>query len=372
MRARQVMRNRALAVIPLGMILVIMAADLLSPSHFHFGTLLVAAPAITASFDGAWFTGVIALLAIAGETLIGTRNGSLGTDGMRAELVAMVVVSVFVVLFCLVRDRERRVLAQVRSVAEAAQLALLRPLPEVLGPLRIAGVYLAAAAEARIGGDLYGAVRTERATRLIIGDARGKGLPAIADAAALVGAFREAARRGLPLAELVADLEDSAEFSPYQFPEESQEGEESFVTAVALDIADDEPLLGMVSCGHPPPLLVRDGRVSPLTCNPPLPPLGLGQLCDQQPSVCSFRFEEGDLLLLYTDGVSEARDAAGVFYPLAERMGSWTQETPQGLLKRLRDDLLTYTGGHLHDDAAIIAIRRLPLPAPDERERHRA
>ncbi|MFC5813565.1 SpoIIE family protein phosphatase [Nonomuraea harbinensis] len=78
-------------------------------------------------------------------------------------------------------------------------------------------------------------------------------------------------------------------------------------------------------------------------------------------AVCSFRFDEGDLLLLYTDGVTEARDAAGVFYPLADRIGAWTQEAPEGPLKRVCDDLLSYTGGRLGDDAAMIAIRRMPV-----------
>ncbi|MFD2348251.1 SpoIIE family protein phosphatase [Nonomuraea ferruginea] len=86
-----------------------------------------------------------------------------------------------------------------------------------------------------------------------------------------------------------------------------------------------------------------------------------GDLCDHGYAVCSFRFDEGDLLLLYTDGVTEARDAAGVFYPLADRIGAWTQEAPEGLLKRVCDDLLTYTGGRLGDDAAMIAIRRMPV-----------
>ncbi|MFG1694081.1 PP2C family protein-serine/threonine phosphatase [Nonomuraea sp. NPDC049309] len=340
------------------MIAVIIAADLLSPSRIHFGALLVAAPAITASFAGARFTAVIGLLALAGEAFIAFQTGTLNTDSMKAELAAITMVSVFVVLFCHVRNRERRVLAQVRSVAEAAQLALLRPLPGALGPLRLASVYLAAAAEARIGGDLYGAVRTAHATRLLIGDARGKGLPAIADAAALVGAFREAARRDLSLAELAADLEDSAEFSPYRFAEESPAEEESFVTAAVIEIPDDEPVLRLVSCGHPPPLRIHDDGASLLPCDPPAPPLGLGHLSGQRLCVCSFRFEPGDLLLLYTDGVTEARDASGVFYPLQERAAAWTQETPEGLLKRLRDDLFDYTGGRLDDDAAMVAIHR--------------
>ncbi|QYC45535.1 Stage II sporulation protein E (SpoIIE) [Nonomuraea coxensis DSM 45129] len=108
---------------------------------------------------------------------------------------------------------------------------------------------------------------------------------------------------------------------------------------------------------------MRAGQVTPLECEHPAPPLGLGALGGGGYSVCSFRFDEGDLLLLYTDGVTEARDAAGVFYPLADRLLAWTREVPEGLLKRVCADLLAYTGGRLGDDAAMIAIRRLPPPA---------
>ncbi|MFD0385260.1 PP2C family protein-serine/threonine phosphatase [Streptomyces stramineus] len=93
----------------------------------------------------------------------------------------------------LVATRERQLL-QSRSVAEAAQRTLLRPPPERIGPLRTAVRYLAAAAEARVGGDLYEALATPFGTRLLIGDVRGKGLAAIETAADVLGTFREAAQ----------------------------------------------------------------------------------------------------------------------------------------------------------------------------------
>ena len=79
-------------------------------------------------------------------------------------------------------DHEQQVqqIANVTSVAEAAQRAVLRPLPEQLGPLRLGVVYLAAAAEARVVGDLYEVATTkEHGIRIIVGDVRGKGLGAV-------------------------------------------------------------------------------------------------------------------------------------------------------------------------------------------------
>jgi hypothetical protein len=146
----------------------------------------------------------------------------------------------------------------------------------------------------------------------------------------------------------------------------ADEPEETFATLTLLDIPDHTPFAHAVTCGHPPPLLLRDGRVRPLGATLPALPIGLGALAAHAgPTgyrVDTFPFEDGDLLLLYTDGVTEARDASGLFYPLAERVAAWTGEAPHRLLRRLHADLLAHAGGRLGDDAAAIAIRRGPRP----------
>ena len=67
----------------------------------------------------------------------------------------------------------------------------------------------------------------------------------------------------------------------------------------------------------------------------------------------------GDAVLLYTDGVTEARDARGDFYPLEERVAALPPDGgPDGeLLDRLRDDLVRHVGAPLDDDAALLLIR---------------
>ncbi len=62
--------------------------------------------------------------------------------------------------------------------------------------------------------------------------------------------------------------------------------------------------------------------------------------------------------MLYTDGVSEARDRSGVFYPLTERVTRWADQEPEVLLHRVVSDLQEYTDGHLDDDMAIVVARR--------------
>lgn len=132
-----------------------------------------------------------------------------------------------------------------------------------------------------------------------------------------------------------------------------------------LDIPDRWSVLRLINCGHPPPLLLRDGRAVPLYGERTALPIGLGGLAGAPDyEVETFPFAPGDLLLLHTDGVSEARDDKGTFYPLVERAGAWSEGTPQQVLRQLRADLLAHTNGRLGDDAAAVAVRRLPARPP--------
>ncbi|WP_042418125.1 PP2C family protein-serine/threonine phosphatase [Streptacidiphilus anmyonensis] len=351
--------SHALVLIPLALIVAVSVIDDLAPQDIHLGPLLVAAPTITASFAGARLTALIGALAVAAQLAIGVERGVLGTANITAQASALVVVTILTVIFCLLRDRRARELTQVRSVAEAAQQVLLQPLPSLSGPLEIATLYRAADAEAELGGDLYAAARTWVGTRLIIGDVRGKGLTAIGLSALVLGAFRAAAHRQAALGVLVEHLDGAVHWDAVQWRAAAQDKDESFVTAVVLDIPDHEPEVRMVNCGHPAPLLLSGNSARALDVGTPAPPLGLGELAaSSEHAVQTFTFEAGDTLLLYTDGVIEARDPDGSFYPLAERAAAWSQERPEGLLNRLEADLRDHTHGRLADDVAAVAIHR--------------
>ncbi|RZE86802.1 MULTISPECIES: PP2C family protein-serine/threonine phosphatase [Streptomyces] len=351
--------GRALVVVPVVWIVAVTVVDVLAPPHIHLGPLLVAAPALTPSFGGPRTVGAVAALAVIAQTVIAVVRdpAELFSANHEAQIIALVLVGVSLVVFCVLRERRAKELEQVRYVSEAAQRVVLPPLPRRLGPLRTASLYLAAEAEAQIGGDLYAAVRTASGTRLIIGDVRGKGMPAVHEAALLLGAFRVTAHRRDDLRDLVAELDRSVRWDLAQ-PGGTGEDEETFITATVLDIPDRDGQVRMVSCGHPPPIVVRDGRATTITARHASPPLGLGGLADTRHHLDAFPFAPGDLLLLYTDGVTEARDAAGTFYPLAERVTGWTGTDPDAFLRRFRTDLLRYVGGHLDDDAAMIVVGR--------------
>lgn len=280
-----------------------------------------------------------------------------------SELATVAAIAVFAVFLNRLLARRARQLVQVRSVAETAQLAVLHPLPHHLGHVTLESMYLAAAAEARIGGDLYGAVRTPHGVRLLIGDVRGKGLPAIQAAATLLGAFRESAHDAPDLPHLARRLETSISRYASQHPGVlGSEIAERFITALLAEIPDHELVVRTLTCGHPPPLLLHRGEVRELQADAPSPPLNLGMLVNDEFHVDLTPFHPGDQLLLYTDGVTETRDRSGAFYPLAERIRPWSGETPRHLLKHLHRDLVAYSDGELDDDvAAVIARRRASL-----------
>ncbi|MFH9225471.1 PP2C family protein-serine/threonine phosphatase [Streptomyces lydicus] len=349
--------SRALLVIPIALIVVITVADIRSPPDIHLGPTLAIAPAIAAAFAGPLVTGGIGVLAVAAQVIIAVFHGGLATTNHIVQITTLALLTVLVVFLSAVRERRSAQLAQVRSVAEAAQHVLLWPLPEKIGPLKIACLYLAAEDEAQIGGDLYAATRCDGAVRVMIGDVRGKGLPAIGEAALLLGAFREAAYRHRSLPELAAALEQSVARYLADF-EQAEEPGESFATALLLEIPDRDQIIQMTSCGHPPPLLLSRGSAVTTPSLHPAPPLGLGGLGQTNYTVDVFSFEPGDTLLLYTDGVIEARDGDGGFYPFERRAAQWAEASPASLLHHIRSDLLAHTGGRLDDDAALIALHR--------------
>jgi serine phosphatase RsbU (regulator of sigma subunit) len=144
--------------------------------------------------------------------------------------------------------------------------------------------------------------------------------------------------------------------------DDGSRGRSGFITAALTEVPDDERMVRLVTCGHPPPLLVHGRQVLMLQVGDPAPPLGMGELTAADIVVETFPYETGDLLVLYTDGVIEARDRSGAFYPLAERLLAWTGGGPEALVRYIRDDLLAYVGGRLADDAAVLVVERADEP----------
>jgi hypothetical protein len=157
-------------------VLAVVLVGLVGGAGVIWLSLLVAGPALAATTSGPRGVLCVGLLAAVLGAALGIRGGLPGRE-LVAVLSGLAAVTLASGLSGALRGRRERVLAAVRSVAEAAQHALLRPVPATVGPFQVAVRYSAAAAEARIGGDLYALLPTPYGVRLIVGDVRGKGLP---------------------------------------------------------------------------------------------------------------------------------------------------------------------------------------------------
>ncbi|MFE1260514.1 PP2C family protein-serine/threonine phosphatase [Streptomyces albogriseolus] len=338
--------------LPVLILCVIVSIDMAAGTGRIWLPLLATGPALAAATSrprGVLGVGALASLLGAG---IAYRH-DMDVAHLAVVLAALVTVTLAGTLASALRARRERVLAAVRSVAETAQHALLQPVPDTVGPFQVAVRYSAAAAEARIGGDLYALVPTPHGVRMIVGDVRGKGLPAVGTAALVLGVFREAAYDEPDLLDVVCRIERSLARNL---------GGDDFVTAVVAG-CPEPGRLETVNCGHAPPLLIRGAEVTAVEPVHPAPPLGLRALSDDAPRLQVVPFGDGDQLLLYTDGVTEARDADRAFYPLAEGLTRHLYDEPAKTLAALHEDLLDHVGGRLHDDAALLLLRR-PAAAP--------
>jgi serine phosphatase RsbU (regulator of sigma subunit) len=205
----------------------------------------------------------------------------------------------------------------------------------------VAGRYISASAAADIGGDLYEALDTPYGVRIIIGDVRGKGLDAVRLASIVLGSYRHVAFERADLRAIVTDLDRAVARSV---------GDEDFVTAALVE--ERGGTLTIVNCGHPAPLLLRRGQVIALDPPAPAPPLGFMPVA--RPRV--ERLEPGDRLLLFTDGLGEAR-REGEFFPTADR--AWRllgHGTVGDGLASLETALVDWVHGQLEDDIALVLL----------------
>ncbi|MFJ3927007.1 PP2C family protein-serine/threonine phosphatase [Streptomyces sp. NPDC090022] len=342
----------ALVALPYVVMTVVAVADVAAGPGVGLLPLVSLGPAF-AGLTGGWRrTAAIGALALALCCALGLYDGLFGTRRGYTALLAVAGVTAAGIAAAVSRERQEKELASVRSIAEAAQRVLLRPVPRRAGHLRAAVSYTSAEAAARIGGDLYEVVAVPGGVRVIIGDVQGKGLEAVETAASVLGAFREAAHDEPGLAGVGARVDRAV-----QRQLNGEPGGEKFVTALLAEITESGGVV-FLSYGHPAALVVgRDGRVGFPGPRRRTPPLGLVWDATDAPEPYAVPFEPGCQLLLYTDGVSEARGEAGEFYPLAERTHLLQDPDPQRALDALQTDVIEYVGGPLHDDAAMLLLR---------------
>ncbi|MEU6142787.1 PP2C family protein-serine/threonine phosphatase [Streptomyces sp. NPDC047081] len=340
--------HTVLAWLPVAVMATVAVGDVLTGPGLGFLPLASLGPAFAGLVGGWRRTAVFGAAALLLCVALGLYDGLFQERRGFMAMVSVVGVTGAGIAAAVMRGRREAELANVRSIAEVAQRVLLRPVPLTAGPLQAAVSYTSAVAEARIGGDLYEVVASPHGVRVIVGDVQGKGLAAVETAAVVLGAFREAAHEEPDLVRLGERLERSVD--------RVLEGEK-FVTAILAEVGADHKVV-FLNYGHPPPMVVHEDG----TADFPLPPayalpLGLGTYGDCSPKPFPVGFAPGEQLLLYTDGVSEARDDRGTFYPLGERAYLLKEADAQSALDSLREDVVRHAAGPPHDDAAMLLLR---------------
>ena len=344
---------RAGALLATAWLLVLTVVDALLPSTVVPDVLFPIAPLVACVVLPARSTAAFGVGAVALTLWSGWWNGLWDQPQQYVRLLEVVLVGAAATAIAVVRVRRERHLDRVEKIAEAAQHAILPRLPRSTTGVAVAARYVSAAQDAVVGGDLYDVCLAGGRTRFVVGDVRGKGLTAVEHAARVIRAFRQAAPVQADLAAVAADMD--AYLVPFL-------GDEDFVTALLVDLTDPSRIT-LTSCGHPPAVLVRhDGTAEHLEAPVGLP-LGLGGGF----ATATAAWEPGDRLVLYTDGLSEARDRAGRFLPLLDVAPTLASGTPDEALDRLLEAVRRHVPDReLGDDLAVVVLERLgaDLPAP--------
>ncbi|MER5878194.1 PP2C family protein-serine/threonine phosphatase [Streptomyces sp. NPDC001910] len=331
--------------------------DYFTPGEFTAAPFFTAATLVAAplySLRGTVLTGAAAVGAL---ILVHLRLGIVLRIDAVTEVVTVATAAVLGILINILVRRSDERLASVREIAEFAQRAVL-PEPQArIDGLDVAARYEAAQADASIGGDLYAVQDTPYGVRLVVGDVRGKGMTAVAAVAVVIGAFREAAEQETTLEAVAQRLERALKREGTR--RDNLDAVEGFTTAVLAEIPHEEETVRIVNRGHPPPLMLHpDGTLVPLTGGPAALPLGMSDLGSTPDRAVPARFPRGAILLLHTDGLSEARDGSGAFYDPAARLAGRVFPGPDALLNTLAVEVRKHTGGALSDDMALLAVRR--------------
>jgi hypothetical protein len=199
-------------------------------------------------------------------------------------------------------------------------------------------------------------------TRLAVFDGMGHGLHSAQCAVLTIAAYRNARRSGQTLTETMAAI-DEALFEGL--------GGEVFTTGVLVELDTDTGMPQWTNAGHPEPLLIRGGKLIKSLHVEPRAPLGIGDLPGLGPAVIGHeQLEPGDRVLLFTDGVVEARSPAGEFVGV-ERLGDLAIRHRAGGLtapetvRRLVRELLEHQADQLADDATLLLLEwRTPEDHP--------
>ncbi len=245
-------------------------------------------------------------------------------------------------------------LAELRiEIATNLQRGLLPPeLPDMTG-WRVAAMYRAAGELNEVGGDFYDVFEVDSGWMIVLGDVVGRGAAAAAFTALARYTIRTVGEiSGAPLRALKVLNQRLRERDP------------PALCSVALIVLSETGGSGaraeVVAAGHPLPLLRRGGTVVKTAKPGPL----LGALAEPRWETTALELELGDQLVVYTDGVTDARAGDELFGEERLRAELGGAESPAAVVDRVERALAAFCGGEVVDDAALIAIMREGGGAP--------
>ena len=232
------------------------------------------------------------------------------------------------------------------TLAASMQWDLLPPLTLRSDRVVVAGM-LEPAYE--VAGDCFDhAVNGDRVD-IAIFDGMGHGITSTLLATLAVGTYRHQRRENRNIV-TIHDTIDSTLGEEF--------GGESFVTGVLMRLDSASGRLEVTNAGHPAPLLLRDRQVvGEIDCEPSTP-FGLGSPCQR---VTTVALEPGDSVVLFTDGVVEARGVDGAEFGV-DRLGDFLEREaasgrlPEEILRRLVRAVLEHQTGRLRDDATVVLL----------------
>lgn len=238
-----------------------------------------------------------------------------------------------------------------RHISQALQSGMRNELQHVDG-IDAQGVYSSATATALVGGDFYDLVRLPgRRACVIMGDVSGKGVEAASVSAAVKTALAAYAWEGLAPARMVRSLNEFLlGFSRL----------ETFATLFVGIVDLAASTITYCSAGHPPALLVRADAQEMSLLDVQSGVVGAFHDIAYKDGVAEI--SEGDVLLLYTDGTTEARDPSGAFFGEQGLRDMVMRECGpgkpyEGFLGRLLGTVEEFTGHNLDDDVAMVCLR---------------
>lgn len=280
--------------------------------------------------------------AIMGHFMLSNKAGSENFNGQDEEIIALLAAQSSVALVSADNFEKEH------NVAETLQSALLPQVP-IRDDMEVGLLYRSSGQYGKVGGDFYDFIElADNRIAIAVGDVCGKGLEAATYTAMIKYMLRAYLEEGTYPGDCLTRLNRAV----YK-----QVSIDKFVTMGLALIETDKQTITYSSAGHPPAIVCRDGKVSPLPSHTAVP---LGVLPDYSFHSSQETLSGDSSVLMYTDGLIEARPLNGEPYGqdrLITELAGCGNLQAQSVVDKLIETAVNYSGGELRDDIALLVVK---------------